>query len=635
MSTVTNYMLGSTQVINIYYGQTLVWPLTQEDDYFYIETAHNSIGVDDYIYVPVLCSRMENDSSSNIHYPQTLYYSYDQINWNVADIAVEGPHDNAYNIGTWDDSSTGWSYSYERANYKILATSHDKIYLKGNLSPWVHGDNPYATPQYKDFTRSIISGLHSEYLDIQNSTRYGNNFSVGGNICSLLYGDITHHEIPNDYTYVFSVLFGDIGSWGHYLQDISNLILPNNVTAYCYDRIFNGSQITTSPLLPASTLAQGCYYMMFLDCSNLSNIKCLATDISANLCTYRWVDSVSGTGTFNKATSMYSWSIGSSGIPTGWNVQNYRPISHDYSQDYLTFETLEDGVSITWNDTSNSNSISYSANGGNTWNTLSSGSGIGIGTAGTKILFKASGLSIANMYGIGTFGTSGRCNIMGNVMSLVYGDNFVNQTTMSNYQFRRLFENCSNIVDASNLILPSTTATYSCYNTMFKNCTSLVAAPELPATTLANYCYSNIFNGCTSLTTAPALPAVTLSDSCYSNMFNGCTSLTIAPVLQATTLVYGCYNSMFRNCSSLVSAPELPAATLAQECYYYMFNGCTSLNYIKCLATNISATNCTKSWVVDVAASGTFVKVLGYAGWQSAGTSGNGIPSGWTVQNAS
>ena len=321
MSTVTNYMLGSTQVINIYYGQTLVWPLSKNDDYFYIETAHNSIGVDDYIYVPVLCSRMEEDSSSNIHYPQTLYYSYDQINWNAADIAVDSQYDHAYNIRTWWDSSTGYSYSYERANYKILATSHDKIYLKGNLSPGVHGDNPYATPQYKDFTRSIISGLHSEYFDIQNSTTYVNNFSVGGNICSLLYGDITHHEIPNDYTYVFSMLFGE-NSYGHYLQDVSNLILPNNVTAYCYYETFSGSQITTSPLLPASTLVQGCYEMMFASCSNLSNIKCLATDISATDCTYNWVSYVSRTGTFAKSASMNSWTTGGSGIPSGWTVQD-------------------------------------------------------------------------------------------------------------------------------------------------------------------------------------------------------------------------------------------------------------------------------------------------------------------------
>ena len=39
MSTVTNYMLGSTQVRNIYYGSNLIWPLTHDysQDYLTFE----------------------------------------------------------------------------------------------------------------------------------------------------------------------------------------------------------------------------------------------------------------------------------------------------------------------------------------------------------------------------------------------------------------------------------------------------------------------------------------------------------------------------------------------------------------------------------------------------------------------
>jgi hypothetical protein len=58
---------------------------------------------------------------------------------------------------------------------------------------------------------------------------------------------------------------------------------------------------------------------------------------------------------------------------------------------------------------------------------------------------------------------------------------------------------------------------------------------------------------------------------------------------------------------------------------------CYSLNSIKCLATNISASDCTTNWVEGVASSGTFIKAANMSGW----TTGNsGIPSGWTVQNA-
>jgi hypothetical protein len=89
---------------------------------------------------------------------------------------------------------------------------------------------------------------------------------------------------------------------------------------------------------------------------------------------------------------------------------------------------------------------------------------------------------------------------------------------------------------------------------------------------------------------------------------------------------------MFRDCTSLTTAPELPATTLASECYREMFNRCTNLSSIKCLATDISASNCTLAWVNGVAASGTFTKAASMSSW----TEGvNGIPSGWNVVNAS
>lgn len=63
-----------------------------------------------------------------------------------------------------------------------------------------------------------------------------------------------------------------------------------------------------------------------------------------------------------------------------------------------------------------------------------------------------------------------------------------------------------------------------------------------------------------------------------------------------------------------------------------MFSGCTSLNYIKCLATDIGASNCTLSWVSGVPASGTFVKNASMSSWT---TGDSGIPIGWTVVDAS
>ena len=230
-------------------------------------------------------------------------------------------------------------------------------------------------------------------------------------------------------------------------------------------------------------------------------------------------------------------------------------------------------------------------------------------------------------------------------------------TTLADYCYAGMFQGCTSITTAPKLSV--TTLAKYCYGSMFQGCTSLATAPALPATTLADYCYDMMFQGCTSLVTAPALPATTMTKSCYEMMFKECTSLIAAPALDATTLAdlcyqqmfYGCtslataplelpattlkkqcYTSMFYGCKNLTTAPALPATTLADACYAMMFQNCSSLNYIKCLATNISASSCTTNWVSGVNSSGTFVKTSSMTSWS---TGVNGIPSGWTVSDAS
>jgi len=202
-------------------------------------------------------------------------------------------------------------------------------------------------------------------------------------------------------------------------------------------------------------------------------------------------------------------------------------------------------------------------------------------------------------------------------------------TTLTNYCYSYMFQGCIKLTAAPEL--PATTLADYCYQGMFAGCTSLTQSPELPATTLAQYCYYGMFNACTSLTQAPELPATTLALGCYENMFLACIKLTTASELPATTLAQSCYFGMFKECSKITTAPELPATTLVQNCYREMFSGCRNLNYIKMLATNISATDCLARWVRNVAASGTFIKDAN----TTIPTGTSGIPSGWTVQTAS
>ena len=245
------------------------------------------------------------------------------------------------------------------------------------------------------------------------------------------------------------------------------------------------------------------------------------------------------------------------------------------TNNYMTIYALEDGLQAKLS----GNTVSYSIDEGNTWTSLASNTYTPTVNSGQTIMFKGN-LTPNRSNGIGRFSINKRCNLMGNCNSLLFGDDAASNNSLYGkpYAFGYLFSGCATIVEVSSTFLP--------------------------ATTLTNYCYVQMFYECTSLVTAPELPATTLGYKCYSGMFYACTSLTIAPVLPATKLTGGCYIDMFE--------------------------GCNKLNYIKMLATDISASNCLDYWVSFVSSTGTFVK---HPNMTSLPTGSSGIPSGWTVYN--
>ena len=230
--------------------------------------------------------------------------------------------------------------------------------------------------------------------------------------------------------------------------------------------------------------------------------------------------------------------------------------------------------------------------------------------------------------------------VYGNPLSLVSQKDYASTTDLSDCADGVLQELFSNGWEGNphiknhptkDIVLPATTLSKNCYNKMFQG-TGLTRAPQLPAMTLAYSCYFYMFHGCKDLTEAPVLPAMTLDDYCYYAMFYGCSSLATAPELPATTLAYECYGNMFRDCTSLTVAPVLPAPKPDMDSSYWMFYGCKNLTYVKCLATDISASNCTNNMLGNVSPTGTFVKADGMEDWTR---DYNGVPEGWTIINDS
>lgn len=256
---------------------------------------------------------------------------------------------------------------------------------------------------------------------------------------------------------------------------------------------------------------------------------------------------------------------------------------HDYPNEYLTFEVLTPG-NIAWKSNGTvAQTIQYSKNNGEWTSITAAATPVTIPVvAGDVVRFKGTnsqyGSSKDNFSGFGdtTYATA-TYNISGNIMSLLYGDNFQGQTTITKqYAFFSLFDG-SGVVSAENLILPTMTMVPHCYRALFANCLNLTTAPQLPATTLAS----------------------------------------------------SCYRFMFDNDTNLTTPPDLPATTLQQESYYGLFHMCSSLHYIRCMATDISALNSTKQWVEGLPKSGVFVKDINMYGFEVNNI--NGIPIGWTV----
>lgn len=284
-------------------------------------------------------------------------------------------------------------------------------------------------------------------------------------------------------------------------------------------------------------------------------------------------------------------------------------------------------IGMTNND-GNAPDLKYSLNGGITWIQWDY-SAIEL-AQGDEIYFKGNNpdgfSSSATKYS--TFTMTDSVAASGNIMSLIDNGACNTLEIPCNDCFRQLFKNCIYLTSAPDL--PATTLEINCYAQMFHTCKSLTKAPELPATELAESCYSNMFGICSSLIQAPVLAATTAPSMCYANMFGGCISLKDAPDLPATTLGPSCYYQMFLNCSTLTVAPDLLAPTLKKYSYYHMFYGCTSLMYVKCLAIDISAQECTANWLENVATTGVFFKAKTMDSWT---ISTDGIPSGWTIRS--
>ena len=123
------------------------------------------------------------------------------------------------------------------------------------------------------------------------------------------------------------------------------------------------------------------------------------------------------------------------------------------------------------------------------------------------------------------------------------------------------------------------------------------------------------------------------ADFALYGLFAGAEKLVNNPFrhieLPAYELRDGCYQAMFYGCKGLQRAPDLPAGAVTGFCYKEMFAGCSKLSYLKCLADDISADDCTKDWLTGAGTEATDGKTLATT-FPFPENSNDGVPAGWT-----
>lgn len=187
---------------------------------------------------------------------------------------------------------------------------------------------------------------------------------------------------------------------------------------------------------------------------------------------------------------------------------------------YLTIVALEDGLTAQLS----TNACEYCVDGNGNWKTLPADTNTETINTGQTLSFRGNLTPISS--GIGTFTISKSCNLEGNCMPMLFGDEAVGNNSLEGKDcaFIELFRNCTTIKSVSSGFLPATTLVDSCYNYMFSGCTNLTTAPELPATTLVDYCYYYMFFGCSKLNYIKAMFTTRPSFTYTSNWVNGVAS---------------------------------------------------------------------------------------------------------------
>ena len=296
----------------------------------------------------------------------------------------------------------------------------DKLYYNLNNSGWIKYSSAISVKtgdkvSFKNTADNVYNSTKSIFANLPAKTIYGN-------LNSMYAGDNFKTDI-RVYQYLYRQWFDSLNE----IVDASNLVLPATTLAnYCYYHLFwYCTSLEKTPVLPAMELAEGCYDSIFDHCTSLKETPVLPATKLARSC-YRYM--------FSYCTSLKE-------VPVLSAMELAREC---YGYMFINCTALVNAPELP-------------------------------ATALAQDCYK---------------------NMFQNCTSLTKAPELP-ATTLADSCYYLMFYGCTSLTKAPELT--ATNLKYRCYYGMFNRCKNLKEAPVLPATTIVSECYSTMFYYCERL----------------------------------------------------------------------------------------------------------------------------------------
>lgn len=304
--------------------------------------------------------------------------------------------------------------------------------------------------------------------------------------------------------------------YGHMYNGCTSLTgLPSslNVTlsAYCFCSTFGETKVDNAhlPTLPKTSLADGCYYGMFVYCTGITTGPALPAATLKASC-YR--EMFYGCTNLTAAPALTAATTYAAGC---------------FANMFALCSKLVNPPAM--NATFPTNASACSA-----------------------MFLSCTSLSATPQLTISTIGGLGCAAMFKGCTALKTNRLTMNVTAIGSKGMMEMFNGCTGLTDSFissiNVSLTGTIGTSGLYAT-FKDCKLITTAPTLTVPTLAAGGMASCFAGCTALVNGPDLVATALpsKSNCYSYMFDGCSSLARVKAMFTTTPATNLTNNWMRN----------------------------------------------------------------------------------------